>query len=189
MEEHNDNDSEELVAWRAKNAEPIRRAINLIAPSIDLRAACCYDVETAMIELEYFTNQLPGRIKPAKLAADDLAKALRRVEVAMKNKNLDYEVQLFFPLSEVLKWKSKCEALAKTPPKRHRQKGAQEKKLAISAAYGLMIKYATLREREDTAEGSRFCKLAALLYGKPDVDLHLQCKAAVCEARKRKKSG
>ena len=72
---------------------------------------------------------------------------------------------------------SYCEELRSAPSGKLMRKGAEEKRRAVHCAHALLTKY-NKSEAGNATKGSRFCKLAALLYGTP-VDLHHQCLAAL----------
>lgn len=171
-------------AIRIAYAEPVRRAFALIKPKAEWRDACRDDVETALIEIKFIIGQLRAtsypRTKLAKLAARRLARTLRRVETVLKDKNLDFYIQRFFPRDELLKWKLRCEELAKTPSGNLIRTKAEAKRLAVMEAQSLMWKYGA---RVAATKGSRFCLLAALLYGDSKADLHNQCRAALRKKR------
>jgi hypothetical protein len=54
---------------------------------------------------------------------------------------------------------------------------ALKKRLAVAEAYQLLQKYGS--KRVTATKGSKFCRVAALLYGDPEADLINQCKAYV----------
>jgi hypothetical protein len=173
--EWDDEQTPAMAAFRAKHAETIRRALKLIAPVRRSSKACRYDVETAIIDLQYDRNLAGKEFKPAKQAAARLAAALRRVEVVAKHKALGIDVHLFFPYAEIAKWRSDMEkrAKAKAPIKTAR-KDADAKRRAVSAALSLM-RYSNVPNAD---KGRHFRKLAALLYGEPSANLVKQCQAA-----------
>lgn len=165
-----------MAAFRAEHAETIRRALMLIVPALQSTKACRYDVGTAIIDLQHYNRQAGKEFKPAKVAAAKLAAALRRVEHLLKNERaIGNDVHLFFPHAEIAKWRSDMEkkAVAKAPVKTA-QKDADAKRRAVRAALGLMH----YSDVPNTAKGRRFCKLAALLFGKPNANLVKQCQAA-----------
>lgn len=183
---YDDEQDSTIAAFRAKHAATIRRALALIAPASQSRKACRYDVETAIIDLEHCGNRIGEEFKRTKLAAGRLAAALRRVERLIKNENaLGNHVHLFFPHAEIAKWRSELEktASAKAPAKKT-QKDANAKRRAVHEALGLMRHSSAAIE---VKRGSVFCKLAALLYGKPTADLTNQCKASISLRKRRKK--
>ncbi|MBR1157197.1 hypothetical protein [Bradyrhizobium sp. JYMT SZCCT0428] len=186
--EWEDEHAPEMVAFRAKHAETIRRALALIAPSRQPSEACRYDVETAIVDLQRYRNRAREEFKLAKLAAARLEAALCRVEFLLeKDKNLPLDVLMFFPRAEIARWRLDMKKAAEVKaPVKTSQKDADYKRRAVLAARSLMHHSSVAI---DAKRGSRFCKLAALLYGKPTADLTNQCKAAIAVKRRRKKSG
>jgi hypothetical protein len=178
-----------VSAWRGEHAEQVRRAIALIMPEARWQDACREDVEMAIVELDLDVHQLRSdfhlRTKPAKRAAKRLALALRRVEVVLKDQNHDASVYMFFPRTELLKWTARCEEIAETPSGKTKRKIAEAKRLAVSKARGLLFKHGASDAADDATRGSRFCRLAALLYGDPNIELHNQCRVLLRESRKK----
>jgi hypothetical protein len=182
---------EAAVAWRAENADLVRRALSLIEPERQWHDACIEDIEMAIVELQLDVSQLRNdtihnNSKLAKRAARRLADALRRVEVVLKDKNLDASVHLSFPRNKLRGWIERCDEKARTPSRKSKRTTAEAKRLAVMRACLLLFKHGTSGAADDAARGSRFCRLAALLYGDPKVDLHNQCAAYL---RDRKKWG
>jgi hypothetical protein len=180
-------DAQGKEATRKKYAVPTRRAIELIKPKERERDACRYDVETTLASIDYFNSKRlvdsNFKTKRAKKAAERLASALRRVDTALKDKNLDFFLMRHFPFSrdQVLDWISRCEFAWKFPSgKKGIQLKAEKKQIAVSEAHSLMKQYGA---HIKTAKGSDFCRLAALLFGELEADLHNQCRAALREKR------
>jgi hypothetical protein len=179
--------SDASSAFRIKHGGAISRAVALIRPRGERQHdACRDDIELAIFDAWFPLHALHAvdhpRTKPAKTAARRLARALRRVEVVLKDKTLDFPIEITasFPRDELLKWGLRCENLAKTPSGRLIRRKAEAKRLAVSEAHSLMSRHGTL---DDATKGSRFCRLASLLYettkadGWPDADLANQCRA------------
>ena len=172
--------------WQAETSKRTDRAIRLISPKSKQREACRGDVETALIELEFVLTPLQPHLrrgtKAARLAANRLVKALHRVEVILKDKHLDPFACLF--MSEpVRRWRDQFEKISKALPSTQPRLKSYSKVLAVSEAHTLMCKYSTAEQAKDTKRRSRFCQLAALLYGNPHADLHNQCRAALRKKR------
>ena len=181
-----------MPEWRVRRAELIRRAIDLIKPQSRQCAACREDVEKVTLRLAtggaWLRAKVQGRTKQGKQAVGRLATALRRVEVALKDEELGGIYRGLFTrfvsperLDELVKYYVE---VARTPSGKIPRQSAQAKRIAIGKACSLMAKYCA-SEAGKTAKGSRVCKLASLLYGKPSTDLSNQCKAALREGRKK----
>lgn len=172
---------------RATYANRVSRALSLIKPKAELRDDCGEVVTTALIEIEFIVEQDRAtsrpRTKEAKKAAGRLASALERIEVVLKDRSLDFYIKMFFPKAELLKWKLKCQELAKTTSGKLVRTNAYKKRLAVGDAYRLMTSYGG---RAVATKDSNFCRLAALLYGDPKADLHNQCRSFLREKRGQK---
>jgi hypothetical protein len=115
---------------------------------------------------------------------------LRRVEAALENKELDSALKgvarMRFPSERVRELARCCEDCAAARTGKLIRKRAAAKVGAVEHAMRLMIEYAMpYSEADNIKKGSRFCKLAALLFGSPAADLSNQCKAAKSKARKQ----
>ena len=165
----------------------VRRAVALIKPKANRRDACRLDVEGALIEIEFMDAQLRSgnnnRTKLTKQATRRLARALRHLETVLKDKNLDVRVQLFFPRTELSKWTAHRKDLVNTPSGKLKRAKAVKKRHAIGEAHLLMLNYAGPNAAKNTSRGSTFCRLAAVLFGKPAEELHNQCKEALRKKR------
>lgn len=174
---------------QAMHGATVRRAMALIKPAAARREECLSHLETAIVDLEYINAQeRKPPFKDTKRAVKRLADALVRVEHALKNKDLPWDVHKFFPHAETSEWRTKMKqaAAAKAPVKLSRKaaavnatvkpsrKAAAAKHRAVRAALSLMY-YSSV---PDTAKGRCFCELAALLYGERNANLVKQCKAA-----------
>jgi hypothetical protein len=151
----------------------VRQAVKLIG-----NPDCREDVEFALDAVAVMNTTMSASrrtaTKRAKRAAGSLAAALRRVEMAADSKDLDMTV-MCFPRKIISKWKRHSEKLAKTPSQKPAP-NSDAKKRAAEYALGLLRKY---DKHVATTKGSRFCRLAALLYADPKADLHHQCRAVV----------
>jgi hypothetical protein len=187
-------ENEMLPKWRIQRAELIRRAIDLIRPESKQRALCREDVEKVTLRLAtggaWLRAKVLGETKSGKQAVGRLAMALRRVEVVLKDEKLGGIYPGLFTrfispdrLHELVQY---YETVARKPSGAIPRQTAQAKRLAIAQARSLMTTYSA-SEADNGKKGSRLCKLASLLYGKPELDLSNQCKAALRE--KRKKAG
>jgi hypothetical protein len=151
----------------------VDRAVELIAPG-DFDE-CREAVKDLIAENGVaLANRMPrSKTKAARKAAGRVASALRRLEVALKNENLNSGVWAM--LSPVVAWRPLCEEIAKPPSgKKEPRWGAEEKRIAVRMARQLMLRFS--REKISSKPKSSFCKLAALLYGKPSADLSNQCR-------------
>jgi hypothetical protein len=121
--------------------------------------------------------------KDGKIAAGRVAKALRRLEVVLKNKDLEAFVRDRFPLSEseLRQWREHCEAITRIKlPKPARRDGVEKQLAAAEAAFLLESHGLPL----SVTRRGRFCRLAAVLFGDTRADLHHQCLDAK-QARNR----
>lgn len=181
-----------LPEWRIKKADLIRRAIDLIKPDSRKRGACRDEVERVTLRLAtggaLRRAKVQGNTKHGKLAVARLASALRRVTAALKDEKLGgiYRGQFtrFLDPERLHELVQYYEEVAGTPSGPIPRQNAQAKRMAISEAHSLMTKYCP-SQADSGAKGSRFCKLASLLYGKSDIDLSNQCKTALREIREK----
>lgn len=180
-----------LPEWRVNKKHLIDEAIKLLKPQSSQREACREEVERVTLRLAS-TNAWSRHkdlisTNDGKAAALRLAKALRIAERALKDLGAYGGVLYrFISREELLDATQYYEEAAKTRSGKLTRKGAKAKAEAVEQAMLLMIDYATPHgEADNIKPGSRFCKLAALLFGKPADDLSNQCKAAVSKARKK----
>jgi hypothetical protein len=170
----------------------VRRAVELIGPVKQERDdRRRWDVERAFSDnrfalyLEDF--KAFARTKSQKKAARQLVSALRRVEIALPKLFDDHRFPpRGFPSHELKKWQSIFTKIAKTPSGTLTRVGAKRKHLAVAEACKLLKRY---DKRITATTRSKFCQLAALLYGDPEANLTNQCKAHVRALRKCEKSG
>jgi hypothetical protein len=148
-----------------------------------LGAAAREDVEQAIENLCYQFEFSLRRSKKGKIAALRLAKALRRVDIALKDHNLWFGLKpdSFLTRDKILRWIDMCET---TTTKSHRRNdnekpGAFEKR-AAEYAYKLMSKYG---RTISTTKKSRFEQLAAALAGRPNANFHHYCRAILESAK------
>ena len=158
-------------------------AVKLIAPvgGVD---ACREAVKDLIAEngVELANRKAMSKTKAARKAAGRVASALYRLEVALKDEDLDAGVKAI--LSPVVsgQWRKLCEEIAEPPSgKKEPRWGAEEKRIAVQMARQLMLRFS--KEKISAKPNSSFCKLAALLYGKPSADLSNQCKEALSKKR------
>jgi hypothetical protein len=173
---------------QARKDDLVRRALTLIDPKAPARRDCRSDVERADVNIRLAILQgyhaSVRRTKEAKKAAHRLATALRNVEGRYSDILKHFPVR-GFPRQELWKFRLGFERMANTPSGKLPRAGAEEKRLAVAAAHNLMRKYGA---RITATQGSKFCRLAALMYRKPTADLHTQCKAHIRALRKGAKS-
>jgi len=183
-----------LPDWRSKKDKLINDAVRLIVPLRQRRDACLEDVAKTTLHIAFANAFLRGqdqvKTKQGKKAVGQLAVALWRVEAALENKELDSALRAIarmrFPSERVRELARCCEDFEAARTGKLIRKGAKAKVDAVEHAMRLMIEYATpQREADNIKKGSRFCKLAALLFGSPAADLSNQCKAAASKARKQ----
>lgn len=182
---------EARAAWVAANPDLVRRGVALLKPAADLRDDCRQAVEVALLEVpgtvDDVTHREYSKTKPAKRAAAQLAVALRKLAAAVKNEDLDDDLRpSTVDANELVRLAHQCEKAATIPSGKTPRRKTLTKDLSAFWAYNLMLEYAGATEAENAKKGSRFCQLAALLFGEPAADLSNQCKAMI---RRRKKSG
>ena len=130
-----------------------------------------------------------GKTKQGKQAAGKVARALRVMRIALKDDKLDVALKAYLTMNISLKTlqalERLCERLSRASSGKLPRKVAGKKRLAVTEALTLMEKYCT-SEANNATKGSNFCKLAAVLYGEPDADLHNQCATALRIVRKKR---
>jgi hypothetical protein len=176
---------DDFVIWQQQNAAEIKRALKLIKPTREHTESCIDSIEWKMIEPKFMLDQarIGYRSKLSRTAARRIVVALRRVLHLLNSRHLDVSLR-FFPRAEIHKWKIHCEELAKANARKFPREKAEGKRLAAAAAYELLYFYQSREVAEDASDGSRFCKLAALLYGEPTANLKNQCRAEIRKNRK-----
>jgi len=157
-------------------------AVKLIAPvgGVD---ACREAVKDLIAEnvLALAARKSMSKTKAARKVAGRVASDLHRLEVALKNKDLDPGVSII-TLPSVIQDRSFFEKMAEPPSgKKEPRWGAEEKRIAVQMARQLMSRFS--KEKISAKPNSSFCKLAALLYGNPSADLSNQCKKALSKKR------
>jgi hypothetical protein len=153
--------------------QQIEMALELLEPKQN--AACRIHIELVLLVLAYFKNQdqliAAPKSKAAKARAARLAAALRRVQRELKNDALYFRDQKI-SADEISDWIKSYDALAATPsgpPKRN----ADDKRRAVGSARSLLERY---KQPIVTTKGSRFCRLAAVLYGTPHANFQPYCR-------------
>jgi hypothetical protein len=147
-----------------------------------LGAAAREDVEQAIENLCYQFEFSLRRSKKGKIAALRLAKALRRVDIALKDQNLWFGLKPnSFLRDKLLRWIDSCETTATKSrrPNDNEKPGAFEKR-AAEYAYELMSKY---DRTISSTKKSRFEQLAAALAGRPNANFHHYCRAILESAK------
>jgi hypothetical protein len=170
---------------RAYYDDKINEALKIIRPGAR-SAECREDIDTWLIESDYEFGQKRAtsywRTKPAKRSARRLAEVLRRVEHVLNDERLDAEILLSFPRDDIKAWRRRCEELAAAPSqKAPKRLEAEKKRRAVIAALNLISRYDG--SPVSAKAGSKFCRLAAVMYGETSVDLHNQCRAALRKKR------
>jgi hypothetical protein len=154
--------------------EIIRYAVRIIGTR-----ACQKDVEKALEEIEIWRDLFARRTKKGKIAAGRLAKALRRVDIALKSDDLFSPLTFYLPHDKLLRWIDHCEAISEKSLNADASTGEAER-CAASQAYDLMRRY----DRPiSTTKRSPFEKLAAALSGDVTADFHHYCRAVVRSAK------
>jgi hypothetical protein len=163
----------------AENKRLVARAMTIIGPTARLAVveqAIFYETIFIPRVKTWKQSGLYGvRTKQQKQAANNVAVAIRRLEIALKSKHLTLKDKRCFPMDEIaLKFaRERFEASAKTtlgPPKRT----DFGKRRAALAASGLLQKH---NLPVNVARRGKFCRLAALLYGDEKADLFCHCRA------------
>jgi hypothetical protein len=185
-----------------------KRAVDLIEPidrnqtprflgrdgaTHSVRYVCCWDVASALYDIgvalyieDFYAY---GKTKADKREARRIASALRRVSDRVRDFNKskgDFPLN-GFPFAELTKWKQVFDKMAEASSKKNTRLNALKKRLAVGEAYELLKNYGPTRRRDGrdlpgritATKGGKFCRLAALLYGKPETDLTNQCKAYI----------
>jgi hypothetical protein len=182
-----------LPEWRMRRREMINAAVAVVDPQPHQRQACREDVERESMRLFFSVGWMrtkdKSKTKEGKAAAGRLAKALRRLQIALAEPDLDgivaaAAVTRHFTPEQIAGAVRYCDEVRAARTGKLSRKGAEAKRRAINRAHALLTKYAG-HAADDATRGSRFCKLSALLYGDPDIDLHHQCLAALRKLREK----
>jgi hypothetical protein len=176
-----DEEKEYLEYAKDRWGKEIRAALKVIKPKASLRDDCIAEIADSLnsigIELANLGALTVNMTKKGKAAASKVAAALRRLQTTLNNPDLDMQFE-FFPHSEIDKWLGVCDEIAATPTREARSTDPKHL-LAAREALFLLSYYAPDRDKAiATTKGGRFCKLAAVLAGEPDADLHHACRAA-----------
>jgi hypothetical protein len=155
-----------------------------------VRYVCCWDVASALYDIGVALHiedfYAYGKTKADKRKARQIVKALRRVEDLLRGFQKPNFPLRGFPFAELTKWKQVFAKTAEAPSEKNTRLNALKKRLAVAEAYQLLQKYGRREDRVlpsiTAAQGGKFCRLAALLYGKPKANLRNQCKAYIRDA-------
>jgi hypothetical protein len=153
--------------------EIVRRAVKIIG-----EPACKKDVEEALEWIEAWRDLFARRTKKGKIAAGRLAKALRRVDAALKSDDL-FPYLRAFPDWKLAIWIDDCEAIAEKSLDDESGVGEIERYAALRA-YDLMRRYG---KPVPTTKGSPFERLAATLSGDATANFHHYCREVVGSAK------
>jgi hypothetical protein len=165
--------------------EIVRRAVRLIG-----NEACAADIGYTLNVLEVAQTKIEFRSKSSKKAAERFSVALRKVRSTAKRLLANLRYTMFAEWADkrdpfdngdqsfaraITRLLQAADRYASEPSSKL-ARGDHKKHLAAQEALWLMRKY-----RIDilTTKGGTFCKLAALLYGKPRADLEHHCRAAL----------
>jgi hypothetical protein len=155
----------------------VQKAVKLIDPDEHRREECFNAVHVALAGIKsseadlrrmWERNSTHGRRTAAKL--ETAIKRLLDILDKPTAPNLHKQAETK-PLLRL--WQRRAGSVARdkiTPPFRF---NAQKKLTAAALAHNLLYQFN--RDR-DMTEGSRFCQLAALLYGKPNANFHSPCR-------------
>jgi hypothetical protein len=166
--------------------ETIDTAIRIIRPTRSRVENCRRAIGGVVYQLMIVDayQRIPDhhKTKPAKKAASRLSLTFRRLERDLKDRNLDPKLARVFrehiPIERLKEFSQTCDETSKTPSGKLTRKDTEAKKLAVKQAHRLLKAFASSDVANDTTKGSRFCRLAGLLYGSK-VNLQHQCKAFV----------
>ena len=185
----------------------LRRAVAVIGPPAERRAACEAMVRAAftMVENNPFARMYHGNTKRAKLQARRLSAVIKRTLVVLNHPDLSEDLRSFFPdsdmhrifdekfaralrlpapdnrlklkASETIRWLKEALRRAEAAQTKKGQtirQDATKKKQAILHAGHLLLEFKM--EISTASRSSKFCRLAALLYGRPKANLQVQCR-------------
>lgn len=116
----------------------------------------------------------PHPNKQSKKAARRYEKALGRVQVVIKDPHLDRFAREYFQLDEVEQLRSYCRSLAKTKLEQPKPRDGIVKSIAASEAASLLERHGLPLK---VSRRSRFCRLAAVLFGDRRANLYHHCAA------------
>jgi hypothetical protein len=156
-----------------QRAPLVEMALELLEPENN---AECRKQVVAVLEqvavLKHYEQTLTAPFsKAGKASARRLAAALRRVERELKHVAV-HELKAMISPEQIAAGIKACDEIAATPsypPKRN----ADDKRWAAAAARALLQRY---KQPVKTTKNSRFCRLAAVLYGTPDADFQHPCR-------------
>jgi hypothetical protein len=178
-----------LPEWRKRRQKQIDNAVAIINPQPRQREACREDVERKSLRLFAGIGMMRSdqrKTKQGKIAVGKLAQVLRRLQSVLADPHLDgvvaaATVTRHISPEEIADAVSYCEELRRAPSGKPARKDAKEKRRAVHCAHALLMKY-NKRLAGNAARGSRFCKLASLMYDyNKSTDLHHQCLKALRE--------
>ena len=164
-----------LPGWRKRRQKEIDNAVAIINPQPRQREACREDVERKSLRLFGGVGMMrfgdQRKTKEGKAAIGRLATVLRRLQIVLADPHLNgvvaaATVTRHISLEQIADAVRYCEELRRAPSGKLTRKGAEAKRRAVHCAHVLLTKY-NKREAGNAARGSRFCKLAAVLYDKP----------------------
>lgn len=187
----------------------VQRAVKLIDPDEHRRVECHNAVHVALVEIAGSESDMRHlfhrHTKRATLAARQLATAIKRLRKVLNDPDLSENLLNMFPPTAtgpdgwplpgrfnypndpgdgafetrrlLANWLHRAEwSQRKTGGQKFHFK-AEKKLIAAEQAHRLLLKF---RRDISATEGSTFCRLAALLYGKPkDKSFHSPCSKAI----------
>jgi hypothetical protein len=113
------------------------------------------------------------RNKNQKMATDRVARELRRLNAALRHKDLPKYIKRLFQVEELSKLQSRLEILARRPLGKPRKRADASKRNAAMEAAFLLHEH---RLPLTTTRRGKFHQLAAVLYGAKDADLFDYCR-------------
>lgn len=161
----------------------VRRAVRLIGPAPEHRAECDAMVRRAIEESSESSKSIAtarwvSTSKAKRKAHNRVAERLRRLQVALKDTNLEQDVRLFASPTGLDDWRKLAEARGAETGKTIQMK-AYRKTIAAAQAINLLERFGKRKEISEKKKGSPLCRLAAVLYGNPNADLRYPCRVAL----------
>ena len=158
------------------DADIVRRAVRVIGPAPKHHIECEAMVRTAIAQISTAIDTVKwvSPSKPKRKAAGRLHQVLRRLQAVLKDTNLDQDLRLLSP-EKFDDWLKQTKA-AQGETGKTIQLNARRKMIAANEAINLLEHFG---KEISAKKRSKLCRLAAVLYGHPNVDLQYQCRIAL----------